>query len=505
MVTGGAGPAAPADVRIRGDRIVEVGANLHVGDAQVLDAGSLVVMPGFVDAHVHGDSGVLLPEVMAAMNAQGVTSVVLGQDGVSFAPGGEHGAARRYAEDYFGAVNGPAPAVAGGGVADLLAAYHRTTSVNTAYLVPHGTLRYAVMGGADRVATPAEVRSMCALLERGLLDGARGMSTGLEYAPASYADRVELTALCQVVARHGLPHVSHMRGYEERAQPALRELVDIAAASGVATHVSHLHGPAAPILAEVDAARAAGIDLTFDTYPYLRGATILAMVALPAWLPLADPAGTVALLREEPVLTRLLVQLEQRADLWPRITLASVPHPAYRWAEGRLLVDVAHMLGESPERTAVRLLVATRLATGCVFEQPETNSLESVRELMRHPAHLASSDGIYLGSHPHPRGWGAFARFLAVHTRKLGDWTLPEAAQHLASSAARRFGLTDRGMIAPGRYADVVVLDPEEICDRATYQEPRNLAAGVRAVLVNGVAVIHDGDPTGALPGRAIR
>ncbi len=488
-----------ADLRVVGDRIAEIGPDLPVDGADVLDADGLLVLPGFVDAHAHGDAAVLDPDVQAALTHQGVTTVVLGQDGVSFAPSPAGSGASEYAERYFAAINGSHPTFRGGSVSDLLGTYDRTTTVHTAYLVPHGTLRYAVMGADNRPARPGEVAAMVRLLEQGLDDGARGMSTGLEYAPASSADRDELVALCAVLARRGRPHVSHMRGYEDRAPAALAELLDLARATGVGTHVSHYHGPAGRLGPLVDDALVGGLDLTFDAYPYLRGASILALVALPDSLPLADADRTLALLADPAVRSRL----PARDEVWPRVTLAWVP--GLPWAEGLSLLEVAGRLGMTPADAALHLLVTTNLQVGCVFDQPPTNSDESMRALLRHPAHCAGSDGIYGGGHPHPRGWGTFARLLGRHVRELGDWDWPTAARHLSTTAARRFGLDDRGSLDVGRRADLAVVDPATVIDNATYEDPRRLAAGVHAVLVDGVPALRDGRLTGALPGRPVR
>jgi N-acyl-D-amino-acid deacylase len=290
-----------------------------------------------------------------------------------------------------------------------------------------------------------------------------------------------------------------MRGYEDRAPAALAELLDLARATGVGTHVSHYHGPAERLGPLVDDALAEGLDLTFDAYPYLRGASILALVALPDWLPLADADRTLALLRDPAVVARL----PDRDDVWPRVTLAHVPGAA--WAEGLPLLDVAARLGLTPAETALHLLVTTNLQVGCVFAQPATNSEDSVRALLRHRAHCAGSDGIYRGGHPHPRGWGTFARLLGRHVRELGDWDWPAAARHLSTTAARRFWLDDRGSLAVGARADLALVDPSTVSDRATYEEPRRLATGVQAVLVDGVATLRDGRLTGARPGRPVR
>ncbi|WP_086150855.1 amidohydrolase family protein [Cellulosimicrobium sp. KWT-B] len=528
------GPSAPVDVTVRAGRVegVAPAAGTAPAGADVLDADGRLLLPGFVDAHVHGEAAVLDDDVQLAMLRQGVTSVVVGQDGVSYAPSprpdadggpaasGLHDAAA-WASGYFAAINGEHPTFRGGSVADLLATYDGTTRVNVGYLAPHGTIRYAVLGAAARPATPAETDRMLALLASALDDGSLGLSTGLEYVPATYADEAELVALARVLAARGVPHVSHMRGYEDRAGPAFAELVRVARASGVATHVSHYHGPAAELLGYVDDAHAAGLDVTFDSYPYLRGCSILSMVSLPTWLPIADVDATVAALADPAVLERLHREhFPHLADLWPRVTMAAVPTgpaagaaagPAedLSWTEGMTLPDVAARLGLSPAETAVRLLVATRLRASCVFAQPPTNSPESVRALLRHRAHVGGSDAIYApvggGGRPHPRGWGAFARFLAEHVRTLGDWTWHDAVTHLSARPAARFGLAGRGAVVPGAVADLALVDPDRVRDEATYEDPRRPASGVDDVLVAGVRVLRDGALTDALPGRPLR
>lgn len=511
VVADGTGAAVrPADVLVAGGRVVRVALGLSPAGAEVVDVRDMVLMPGFVDAHAHVEGGVLDRGVQDALAHQGVTTVVVGQDGLSYAPshapGGAGPDAAAFVRGYFAAVDGDHPTFRAGTVADLLATYDAATTADVAYLVPHGTLRYAVMGPDPRPARPDEIGAMADLLAAGLDAGARGMSTGLEYAPACWAERDELLSLCAVLASRGLPHVSHMRGYEDRVPAALDELLELSRRTGVATHVSHLHGPADVVVPLLDEALAAGYDLTFDSYPYLRGASVLALVALPTWLPLADLDRTTEMLRDDAVRARLLAEdLPARADVWPRVTLASVPHPDYRWAEGRRLVDVAERLGEPAALTALRLLVATGLRVGCVFEQPPTASQESVRALLRHPAHCAGSDGIYVGGHPHPRGWGTFARFLGTHVRELGDWDWGTAARHLAGTAATRFRLADRGVLRPGARADVVVVDPGAVADTATYADPRSLARGVRDVLVAGDPVLWRGARTDRLPGRGVR
>ena len=486
-----------ADVGVRDGRVTAIGRLADSVAAQRIDATGRLVMPGFVDAHSHADAAVLDLATQLAALRQGVTTLVCGQDGLSFAPATP--AATAFVTRYFAAINGRHPDLDGGdvSVAALGAAWSGRTAVNVAYLVPHGMVRFCVLGGVERPADPDELIAMTRLVEAGLADGAVGLSSGLEYLPGRFAGVDELAALCRPVASARLPYVTHMRGYGPHAPRGLAEARAITAASGVDLHVSHLHGPAdvvRPLL---------GDDLTFDSYPYRRGCTILAMAALPRWLDDTDLDRATAELAQPDVRRRVVAGLDP--SLFPRVTLAHVPHPDWAWAEGRTLARAAQTAALEPGELLVEVLIATGLAASGVIENPPTTDEASVRALLRHPAHMGGSDGILIGGHPHPRAWGAFARFLREHVIALGDWTWPEAVDHLATRPARRFGLTDRGLLRPGSAADIVVLDPARIADRATYDHPRQLAEGVDDVIVNGVPALVGGALADERPGMFVR
>src|SRR5690625_2006068 len=477
--------------------------NQAEGASHLIDGGGRLALPGLIDAHVHGEAAIFDRDVQHALLRQGITSIVVGQDGVSFAPSHGRPETFTWATDYFTAINGRHPSFEGGSVADLLDTYNGL-AVNVAFLVPHGTIRHAVMGGAQRAATPTEISKMVELLQEAISHGARGFSTGLEYAPSRYAHRDELIALLSVIAEADLTHVSHMRGYEAATGPAIAELVDLALETGVKTHVSHYHGPGEELIGYVDDARECGVDMTYDSYPYLRGCSILSMLTMPEWIPVAEPDRAVEMLHDPQVRKRLLTEhLPGLTEVWPRVTLAAVPGK-YVHAEGKKLVDVADELGMTPAETALELLASTRLAVGAVFAQPPTNSAESVEMLLRHPAHMGGSDAIYAGGHPHPRGWGAFAKFLAEHVREKGNWTWQDAQRHLSESAGSRFKL-DRGVLAVGEVADIALVNPEEVSDPATYDDPRALAVGIDDVFVGGRHVLRAGELTEELPGRAFK
>ncbi len=501
LLDGTGAPPCRADLAITGDRIAAVGRLDDVPAATVIDATGRFVARGFVDCHAHGDAAVFDPSVQLAAVRQGVTTFVLGQDGLSFAPGSADTVA--YAARYFAAVNGPFPrGVAVGGpltVGELLGGYDRAVAVNTAYLLPHGTIRYDVMGPSPAAATRDDLARMLAHVERGLSDGAVGLSSGLEYLPGRHATADELATLCEPLG--GLPYVTHMRAYGLMAGVGMSEVVEIAARSGAAVHVSHLHGPADVLLPLVEEALGEDVDLTYDTYPYLRASTILAMVVLPPTVPAAEPGRAVEMLGSG----ELDAWWQGLARTWPRLTVSHAP--GLEWAEGLTMVEAAERAGVEPAEFCRRLLVETRLEAGCVAARPDEGpeGEESVRRMLRHPAQTGGSDGIYVSGHPHPRGFGAFARFLGRHVRELGDWTWEQAVVHLASHPARRFGLADRGLLRAGFVADVVVFDPGTVSDQATYDAPRTPAAGVDDVLVSGARVLAGGEPTGATPGRALR
>ncbi len=503
-------PTDHVDIHVQGDRITAItphSPGVLTGES-VIDARGLIAMPGLVDSHVHGEGALFEPRVQRAMLKQGITSVVLGQDGVSFAPSPaetDHDAAQ-WAANYFAAINGPAPTgFSHGSVADFLQIFEQTIPVNVGYLIPHGTVRYAVKGGGPGAATDAEIAQMSALVREGLRDGACGISTGLEYTPAKFSDARELTALLQIVADHGLPHVSHMRGYESAAVTALEELRGLASATGIHTHVSHLHGPHQEIADALDVFATAELGITYDTYPYLRGCTILSMLALPSWLPVADVDATLAALCDPEQIARLHREhLDALGELWPRVTLAAVPGEL-SWTEGLSLLEAASRLGLGPADCLIELLKASRLRASAVFAQPPTNSPESVRQFALDERHVAGSDAIYQGGSPHPRGWGTFARYLRTYVVDTKDWTLADAAQHLARRSADLFRFTSHGRLTVGKIADIALLDLDQVRDTATYENPQSEATGIDTVIVRGTPVLQDGELTGATPGRPLR
>ncbi|MDN4614998.1 amidohydrolase family protein [Leifsonia sp. F6_8S_P_1B] len=513
-VIGADGPVR-ADVSIEGGDIAQVGTVGHDPADDVLDVSGRFVLPGFVDAHSHADGLLGDPEVTRALLRQGVTSVIAGQDGVSYAPG--DGA---YATEYFAAINGPHPSYRGGGAASFLSAVDGASPINAGYLVPAGTVRFEVCGRHDHPASDDERRRMAALVAEGMAAGALGLSTGLDYVPGVFQDAAEIAALCAPVAAAGGVYVTHMRGgYESNTAAGIAEIVDIArwaqqeAGAPLPVHVSHFHADADILLGQLAALEDAGVDATFDAYPYTRGCTLLGMPLLPPEVSALPRAEAVAVLADPSRRAWLREVGERRASQsaslgpdWPdMITLAHIASPGPAWAHGLTLRAAAERAATTPIDFALDVLAASWLECSAVMAVRSPRSSTELARVFSHPAHTGGSDGIFIGAHPHPRAAGTFARYLREFVRDLGAWSWADAVHHLSALPARRFGLERRGAVAPGAVADLAVVDPSAVADLATYERPRETAVGIDDVFVGGVRVLAAGEPTGALPGRGLR
>jgi N-acyl-D-amino-acid deacylase len=518
LIDGTGNPWLRADVGIVGDRVAAIG---HLSDAAAgrsIDADGLFVCPGFVDMHTHSDLQLLVNPTWDVKVAQGVTLEVLGQDGLGLAPITEATGAQL--RQQLKAWNGDPTEVGWDwrGIGEYLDRFDGKVAPNVAMLVPHGTVRLQVMGMLQRAPTSEELRAMQSLVNEGMRDGAVGLSAGLTYAPAMFSDDDELVELCRVVRPFGGYYAPHHRNYGSAAIQAYADSIDIARRAGVPVHLTHAHlgypinkGRAAELLQMVDSARAEGVEVTLDTYPYLAGNTYL-HAFLPSWV---HAGGTPAILqRLDDAEARRKIQHEMEevgsdgfhgvpVD-WTWIVIAGVTKPEHRRFVGQNIVEAAGQVegGRSPFDFFCDLLLADELGVSALVF---TGNEENVRSTLQHPAHMAGSDGIVVGDRPHPRAWGTFARFLAVYVRELGLLRLEDMVRKMTSLPAARLGFFDRGVLRPGAAADVVVFDAEKVRDAATYEDPRRLAEGVPYVFINGTAVVDDNRVTRALPGRALR
>jgi len=510
VVDGTGSPAYRGDALVVDGRIAELG-DVSEGVARELDATGLVLAPGFIDLHAHSDLAVLTDPEHLAKVTQGVTSEVLGQDGLSYAPVDE--AALHVLREQLAGWNGiPDIDWDWRSVGEYLDRVDRGAAVNVAYLVPQGTVRMMVVGTHDRPATPAEVDTMRRLVAEGLEQGAFGMSSGLTYTPGMYADTDELVALCEVVATAGGVYAPHQRSYGKGALEAYAEVVEVARRSRVALHLTHatmnfrVNAARGPELLElVDAALAEGIDVSLDTYPYLPGSTTLAAV-LPSWASAGGPAETLERLADTAARQRIRQALEIDGSdgchgvvaEWETLQISGVRNPELSGWVGRRISEIPG----DPFENFLDILVRDRLGTTIL---QHVGHEENVRAIMRHPRHCAGSDGLLVGAKPHPRAWGTFPHYLGHYVREVGVLGLEECVAHLTGNPARVLGLTDRGVLREGAVADLVLFDPETVAAGASFEDPRRPAVGIPHVFVGGEPVVTDGRRTDRVPGRSLR
>jgi len=469
VIDGTGAPARLADVAVADGRIAAVGDLAQARAGRAIDARDRVVAPGFIDAHTHDDGALLATPEMTAKVSQGVTTVIAGNCGVSLAP--LDLAAR--------GLDGPPPPLDLLGETGLFrfpdfAGYldvldGAPAAVNAAFLVGHSTLRLGAMARLDRAADEGEIATMRAMLDAALEAGALGLSSGLFYAPAKAAPTDEVIALASgMKGSAGAIYATHMRDEADHVIPALDEAFAIGRAAGVPVVISHHKvlgvenfGRTRETLPLIErAARAQTVGL--DVYPYIASSTVLN----------ADSVG----------------QAARTVITWSRA------HPEFA---GRDLDAAAAALGCSRDEAIDRLQPA-----GAVYFAMDE---DDVRRVLSCPRAMIGSDGLPFDERPHPRLWGTFPRVLGHYAREVGLFSLEEAVRRMTGLPAATFGLSGRGVIAPGAAADLVVFDAETVIDRASFEEPARAAAGIEVVIVNGTPVWRDGATTGARPGRVLR
>lgn len=476
-----------ADVGVRDGRIHSVGPLGDVPAEKTLDARGLALAPGFIDVHSHAGGGLATEALKGGepVLAQGITTVVVNPDG--------------------------------GGPIDLEAqrATYETQGIglNVALMVPHGSVRREVMGMTDRDPNAQELARMVEAVKTGMRAGAFGLSSGLYYAPGSYSKTAEVVAMAKAAAAsHGV-YSSHIRDesdYSIGLMAAVQEVIDIAQQAdliGIVTHVKALgpasHGLSMALIERIEAARARGVQVYTDQYPYSASGTGITGALIPRW---AQVAGRDALLRRirgderKKILEEVRINIARRGGPDTLVISRYAADPAI---EGESLAELAQAAGTTPEQHALDLLQKGE-ASLVSFNMSERD----IELLMRQPWNMTSTDGglVPMGQgKPHPRAYGAFPRKLRLYVRERGIIDLAFAIRSMTSLPAQVFRMTDRGQIRPGAIADIVVFDPAGVNDAATYQEPHQLAEGMMHIVVNGVLVREGGTFTGALPGKVLR
>lgn len=519
IIDGTGSRAYRADIGIAGDRIALIGRLEGHQALRRIDAAGRYVTPGFIDIHTHSDATVLLAPRMESKVMQGVTLEVTGNCGESAAPlrGEAVGdMARSIARE------GELPCDwrdLGGYLAKVEA---KGISTNYATLVGHGTLRAGILGYAMRRPSPPEMEQMKALLRQSLEEGAFGFSTGLIYPPSAYGDIDELSELSSVMRSTGGYYCSHIRNEGAKLLEAVGEALAIGRRAGVAVQLSHHKasgrgnwGLVKRSLAMIEEARGRGLDVTADQYPYIASSTGLGTV-LPDWAHEGGSEALVLRLRDGAVRDRLRAEIAASRPGWEN------PAVNNRWesivisgcrsdpsVEGMNVLAIAEKAGEDPLDTAFRLLVDNEGSVQVVmFSMCE----EDVATVMRSPFVCVGSDstarapsGPMSGSKPHPRCYGTFPRVLGRYVRELGVIGWEEAVRKMTGLSAARLGLSNRGLLSEGAFADIVVFDPARIRDTATFTDPHRFPEGIDMVMVNGTVAAEAGVHTGAMAGRVLR
>ena len=516
MVDGTGAAGIDADVSVAGSRIVAVERRSSRPARRVIDARGQIVAPGLIDIHTHSDFTLPLNQRAESKIRQGVTLEVVGNCGFSVAP------ALRDRVDMLREYLAPsAPwlpfteTTFGQYVANFPA-----TSVNVIFQVGHHTLRLMTAGMEDRPLTSAETSAMEVLLAEALTAGAWGLSSGLFTAPGCYADAAEIHTLARMLRRHGAAYSSHIRDEADHVGDAVREAIAVAEATGVHVQIAHLKlsgvdnwGGARPLLAEIAAARARGLPVDCDAYPYDTATNPLRNL-LPRWV---VEGGVPAMLER---LARAQARARIRADLardgltnfgripsWDVVRVAIAPHQPQD--AGLTLGEIARRRRVDPLDAVCDFLIADRGATRILITSMNERDVHEISStpwvLVGSDANALATSGVTGQGKPHPRSYATHARLLGTFVRDLRLLSLPAAIHKTTGASAAALGLTDRGVVREGYWADVTIFDPARIAERATYDDPHQYSVGVSTVIVNGDVVLDGGDHTGALPGRILQ
>jgi N-acyl-D-amino-acid deacylase len=508
------------DIAIQGDRIAAVGNLGRAVGTTEIDATGLAVSPGFINMLSWANVSLIEDGLGQSDIRQGVTLEVFGE-GTSMGPLSD--AMKQERLDSQGDIRYPIEWTTLGEYLEWLTG--RGVAPNVASFVGATTVRIHVLGYEDRAPNEAELEEMRALVGDAMEEGALGVGSSLIYTPAFYADTDELIALAEVAGAHGGMYISHIRGEGNRLLENVEELITIAREAGVPAEIYHLKASGRAnwdklndVIRRVEAAREEGLRITADMYTYHASSTGLDAV-MPPWVQEGGFDAWAERLEDPAIRERVKVEMNDPAGEWDNtwlsagspdnILLTGFRTDSLRYLTGRTLAEVARMRGAGAEETAMDLVIQDDSRVQAVFF---TMSEDNIRRKIAIPwvsfcsdAGAYATDGVFLNSQPHPRGYGSFARLLGMYVRDEQVIPLEEAVHRLTSMPAGNLGIRQRGSLEPGYFADVVVFDPKTIADQATFEKPHQYAVGVKHVFVNGEAVILNGGPTGAKPGRVVR
>jgi N-acyl-D-amino-acid deacylase len=520
VVDGTGSPWYTADVGIRDGHIAAIGRLINAQTKRRIDAAGYVVAPGFIDMLGQSEFTILVDPRLPSKIYQGITTEITGE-GNSAAPMTGH--ARTEAAqtlDHYGLKADWQT------LGEYFARLERQgIGINLASYVGATSVREVVIGGENRAPTAAELVRMRALVREAMEQGAVGVSTSLEYAPAPYASTEELIALASEAAPYGGIYATHMRSEGDGMAAALDETFRIAREAHIPAEIWHLKvagkknwGHMADVVKRIEAARASGLDITADTYAYTAWFNDMSAF-VPPWAHDGGNEKMVARLKDPATRARIVKDIKTPSDTWDNewdevsgpesILIGVVKNPALRSLQGQTLAAIAKSRGKDPIETLLDILVEDNGFTGCaVFGMQEddvTLALLQPWTSINNDSSGTSPEGRLGEEHPHPRAYGTFPRILRKYVREEHRLTLEDAIRKFTALPAQRMRFTDRGVLKRGMWADVVVFDPATVADRSTFSSPNELAVGMRWVLVNGVPVILDGKMTGAKPGHVLR
>ena len=522
VIDGSGQPGRKADVGLKGDRIVKVG-QVGKGEAErEISAAGAVVAPGFIDTHSHSDLMALAEPELLPKLMQGITTELLGQDGIAAAPMDP-----KYKDpwrQYLAGLSGD-PAISWdwrslGEYAARLSA--KPTGPNLGLLVPLGNVRMVAIGLDNVPADSAQIKTMEERVRKSMEEGALGISLGMIYLPCTFSRRDELVRLLRASGRMGGFFVVHIRSGGNLLLESIEEVVSLAKEAEIPLHISHFKAGGKrnwhkmePALKAIEKVHQEGLDITFDIYPYTAGSTMF-LAVLPPWaleggMPktlqrLKDPSSRAQIKQQfinpPPPLQEGPPWENYAKDAgWENIKISSVMSGKNQSWVGKSVAEIAEAKGKDPAEATLDLLLEEEGRVGMIiFSMDEEKMVMG----LRHPLGMICTDGL-LGGKPHPRVYGTFPRVLGRYVRERKDMPLEEAVRKMTSLPAKRLGLKDRGVVAGGMAADLVVFDPETVSDLATYENPRQYPLGIRHVIVNGVHSVKDGQFTGQLGGRVLK
>lgn len=507
--------AVQADIGINGNVIEKIGNISHYRGKEVIEAKNLTVCPGFIDTHNHTDVQLLVNPKAESAVRQGISTLISGNCGSSPFPVAEeiYEEMRQNLKELYGLdlnwmdIKG-----------FLARLEEKGSALNYATLVGHGTIRGAAMGFNDRPPKQEEMEKMKAMVERNMRGGAFGLSTGLEYAPGSFAQPDEIIELCRVVSSLGGVYATHMRDEGDFLIESLDEAVDAAEKSGVSLQISHIK-IAYPrnwdkidlLLEKLDKAANKNVKIFCDRYPYTAGSTGLSYL-FPLWARQGTTEEFLARLKDSTLETRIrehLAEKEKKLGSWEKVLISSVVEEKNKRFEGKNILSASREADKEPYAFMRDLLIEEKNRVGMVIFNMDENNL---KRILRHRLVGIGSDGSAVAPYgplgegkPHPRLYGTFPRVLGKYIRDEKILPMAEMVKKMTSKAAEKFGLSRRGVLKPGFFADIVIFDRDVVTDKATWQNPHLYPEGISYVLVNGKMVIDKGEHTGNLPGRILR